>query len=140
MARIKIDFEKGYLTEREVLLFKNRINKGEDYREELEKFFESVPDDGYKLEDTQIEKGRAWLMNLWKTPRGKERKNNPFGYREQHVLENFKEIKLLEYVNRANLIQSKYGIRCYVPYYAVIGTDGTGFDYLVWAGECEILG
>ena len=28
-----------------------------------------------------------WLLNKWKTPKGAERKNNPFGYREQNVLE-----------------------------------------------------
>lgn len=29
-------------------------------------------------------------MNLYKTPTGKERKNNPFGYREMNILDNYK--------------------------------------------------
>ena len=140
MARIKIDFEKGYLTEREVLTLKSRLNNSEDYREIMSGFFESAPDGGYALEAEQIEKGRAWLMNLWKTPRGVERKNNPFGYREQHVLENFKEIRLIDFYDAANYYQNQVGIRAYYPYYWVIGSDGSGFQYTVYGGECHILG
>lgn len=34
----------------------------------------------------QSAKGFKWLYNLYKTPIGKERKNNPFGYRENGEL------------------------------------------------------
>ena len=135
MGKIKIDYDKGYLTEREVLLLKGRLNNhGLDFHDI------PIPEEGFKLTPEQIEKGRAWLVNKWKTPRGKERKKNPFGYREMNVLENFKDIVLLEFVDRANYAQHQMGLKCYVPYYGVRGTDGSGFDYLVWAGVCEILG
>ena len=135
MGKIKIDYDKGYLTEREVLLLKGRLNNhGLDFHDI------PFPEGGFKLTPEQIEKGRSWLVNLWKTPRGKERKNNPFGYRETHVLEDFKEIRLLEFVDRANYYQAQMGMKAYQPYYWVIANDGSTFQYLVWAGEVEILG
>ena len=138
MTRTKIDYEKGYLTEREVLLLKRRLNKGEDSKFAVGDI--PFPEDGFRLTPEQVEKGRYWLVNQWRTPRGKDRKNSPFGYRETHVLENFEDIRLLDFVDRANSTQHQYGMRLYQPYYWVIGTDGTGFQYLVWGGECEILG
>ena len=71
---------KKLLTEKELLLVKSRINcKRVD--------IDDIPfnDDGYKLTKEQKLKGYNWLMNLWKTPRGIERKNNPFGYRESFL-------------------------------------------------------
>jgi len=139
MTRTKIDYEKGYLTEREVLLVKNRLNKMDG---EFKHYDIPFPEDGsgFMLTPEQVEKGRYWLFNRWQTPRGKERKNNPFGYREQRVLEDFETIKLVDFVNRANYTQTQYGIRAYQPYYRVIGSDGSTFEYLVWGGKCEILG
>ena len=139
MTRRKIDYEKGYLTEREVLLIKNRLNKMDSSDSVHDVPF---PEDGggFTLTPEQVEKGRYWLFNKWKTPTGRERKNNPFGYREQNVLENFETIKLIDFVDRANYTQHQYGIRAYQPYYQVIGSDGSGFQYLVWGGKCEILG
>lgn len=36
--------------------------------------------------EEQAEKGYKYLLNLWKTPAGKERKNKPFSYRERAIL------------------------------------------------------
>lgn len=140
MTRTKIDYEKGYLTEREVLLLKNRLNGVN--RAEFKPSEIPFPEDGggFNLTPQQVEKGRYWLVNQWRTPRGKLRKNNPFGYREQHVLENFETIRLVQFVDKANYYQNQIGMRCYQPYYRVIATDGSTFEYLVWGGECEILG
>ena len=140
LARTKVDYEKGYLTEREVLLLKNRlngVNKAEFSHSDI-----PFPDDGrgFDLTPQQVEKGRYWLINQWRTPKGKTRKNNPFGYREIHVLENFETIRLIQFVNRANYVQSQYGIKAYQPYYRVVASDGSTFEYLVWGGQCEILG
>ena len=138
MTKIKVDYEKGYLTEREVLLLKNRLNGVN--RADFAVGEIPFPDNGFRLTPEQVEKGRYWLVNQWKTPKGKERKNNPFGYREQHVLENFETIRLIQFVDRANYTQHKYGIKAYQPYYRVIAKDGLAFEYLVWGGQCEILG
>lgn len=74
------------ITEREVLLLKRRANNGDD---EAANFY---PGCGAEIEVTeeQSAKGFAWLMDLYKTPTGKERKNNPFGYREMNILDNYK--------------------------------------------------
>ena len=60
----------GFITERQINLLKNRANRGEFI-------------DFYDLQYTHItpehtEKGIKYLLNLYKTPTGKIRKNNPF--------------------------------------------------------------
>ncbi|GAG29485.1 unnamed protein product [marine sediment metagenome] len=140
MPRIKVDYEKGYLTEREVLLLKNRLNGVNKAGFKHSEIPFPEEGEGFSLTPQQIEKGRYWLVNQWKTPRGTERKNNPFGYREQHVLEEFETIKLVDFVDKANYYQNQYGIRAYQPYYRVEGKDGSTFEYLVWSGQCQILG
>ena len=82
--RIEVDWSKGYLTEREILLLKARLNRGEDV--DLSAIYSS---DGFAITEEQTKKGYDWLMNQWKTPRGVERKNNPFGFREEDILDNF---------------------------------------------------
>lgn len=56
---------KDLLTEKEINLIKNRLNNGLikgklEYKEE------------YDITKEQEEKGLAWLLNKWKTPKGKE--------------------------------------------------------------------
>jgi len=126
------DFKKDVLTERDVALLMRRINSGKIKPKDL---FEAIPlldsGEGLGLTKEQQEKGRKWLVNQWKTPSGVERKNNPFGYREQDVLENFKEIRLRDfYSERGNY---------YYPYYEVIGGDSS-FEYYVSGGQVHILG
>lgn len=74
----------GIIEEREINLLKRRANNGEDISAlyDIDKDIEVTPE--------QSAKGFAWLWNLYKTPSGKERKNNPFGYREIAILENYK--------------------------------------------------
>ena len=135
MVKIKIDYDKGYLTESEVLLLKSRLNNGKITHDEI-----PFPEDGFNLTPEQVDKGYKWLMNLWVTPTGKERKNNPYGWREMETLKNFKTIKLIEFTDRANYYQHQIGIRNHTPYYEVIAKNGMGFDYLVEGGEIQILG
>ena len=70
--RIEIDWEKGFLTEKEVNLIKNRMNAGE--RVDLSYMYDQINDtgDGMLLTTEQNHKGYNWLMNQWKTPRGIE--------------------------------------------------------------------
>lgn len=74
------------ITEREVLLLKKRANNGDN---EAANFYPSC-DIEIEVTEEQSAKGYKWLMNLYKTPTGKERKNNPFGYREMNILDNYK--------------------------------------------------
>lgn len=68
----------GVITEREVLLLKKRANNGDN---EAANFYPGC-DTEIEVTPEQSAKGYKWLMNLYKTPTGKERKNNPCGYRE----------------------------------------------------------
>ena len=142
--KTEIDYTKGYLTENEIRLIKNRLNMvqcSEKLAEETKKaFYDNMPEDGYKLTEKQTQKGLSWLMDQWKTPKGKERKHNPFGYREQHVLENFKEFRLIDFYNAANYYQTQVGIKAHFPYYWVIGNDGSEFQYVMHSGQIHILG
>jgi len=122
-------FNKSELSEKEVHLLMKRINDGRIKPSELPHFTDG---EGYGLSDAQVKKGLDWLRNLWKSPRGVERKNNPFGAREQAILDDKgASIRLRDvYSERGNY---------YYPYYEVTG-DNTSFGYYVSGGEVHILG
>lgn len=79
---------KNTLTTKEVKLLFRRANSGEGAE-----FIEMVWDNAKQITDPQ--QGINWLINLMKTPNGRERKNNPFGYREMNVVNNIEGINLL---------------------------------------------
>ena len=128
--RIVIDWDKGYLTEREILLLKARMNRGEDV--DLSVLHEQ---EEIEITKEQTQKGYDWLMNQWKTPRGLERKNNPFGYREQYVLEGFKKFYLVDFYNIGNIYHNYY-----TPVYRTESESGEYFDYILKGGEINIIG
>jgi hypothetical protein len=128
-------FDKDILSEAEVLLLKRRLNAGKIKPSDI-----PWPEEGYKLTPEQLQKGLDWLLDQWKTPYGVERKNNPFGYREQDVLEHFKEFKLIDFYDNVNYAQVQAGIHNYLPYYRVIGTDGGTFEYYNDYTGIHILG
>ena len=69
------------ISEAEINLLTRRKNN-------KEKFDDSVFwDEEVYVSKDQFKKALKWLMNKYKTPTGKERANNPFGYREQLALE-----------------------------------------------------
>lgn len=111
---------RGFILESEISCIKSRANRGnfEDY-EKL--FAESY---GVQISPEQTAKGLSFLLNLWKTPRGKERKNNPFGYREQAILDDFKEFQFVDIYNA-----SRGYCPFYLPVYRVIANDGSAFEY-----------
>lgn len=69
--------ERGWINENEILLLKRRRNRGE--RIQLEN---PIP-----VSYDQAQKGFAWLWDKYQTPRGAERKNNPFSNPEEKALE-----------------------------------------------------
>lgn len=120
--------KRGYITESEINLLKNRVNNGRADVSELDDL------GGLAITEEQTAKGLTWLINKWKTPRGVERKNNPFGYREEDILENFDHFELAGFYNAG---------RCfpfYMPLYDVCAKDGRHFEYYVWGGEVQIVG
>ena len=64
----------GFITEKEINLLKKRINSGEKID------MNPVYNSEIILDNNQSAKGLSFLINLWKTKKGHERKSNPFGY------------------------------------------------------------
>lgn len=69
--------ERGYIEENEIALLKRRRNRGE--RIQIQN---PIP-----VSYDQAQKGFAWLWDKYRTPRGAERKNNPFSNSEATALE-----------------------------------------------------
>lgn len=114
---------KGFITEREILLLKRRANAGD---KEAANFWPCVECTG-----EQTEKTYKWLKNLYVTPNGKERKNNPFGYREMNILDNWNGEKA-EF--KGFYDAGRYGFHNYLPVY-----DFGGMEYYV-CGGIQIIG
>ena len=87
-----------------------------------------------ELDEEQVQKGYDWLIDQWKSPKGTERKNNPFGYREQDVLTGFRTITFNGYYDAGNYYRSYY-----LPLYLVSGAENT-FEYYVSGGQISIIG
>lgn len=104
-------------------------------------------DGGLELTAEQTAKGIKWLLSKWKTPRGVERKNSPFGYREQETLEHFTHFKFLYFYDLSTAYQTRAGHHNYQPVYGVYSTDApSNFEYYMQrttgynGGEVEIIG
>lgn len=124
--------DKGFLESKKQQdhVFKHLNNDGE-YSEHLK---DILHENEISLSAEQQKQGLDWLVNLWITPTGKERKSNPFGYREIDVLQNFDKATLCGYYDNAG-----YGRTYYIPVYCVYGA-GTSFDYIMSGGEIKIIG
>lgn len=68
---------RGWINENEILLLKRRLNRGERIQ-----IKNPIP-----VSYDQAQKGFAWLWDKYRTPRGAERKNNPFSNPEEKALE-----------------------------------------------------
>jgi len=108
--------KKGEITEKEILLLKRCANGGD---KEASNFYPGSDIEIY-LTKEQSEKAFKWLWNLYKSPTGKERKNNPFGYREIDILENNKEelFRFIGFYDNGNLYYSNY-----IPIYEFCGME-----------------
>lgn len=118
----------GVITEREILLLKKRANNGD---KEAANFYPGC-DIEIELTDEQSVKGYKWLMNLYKTPKGKERENNPFGYQEMNILDNYKgeRFQFVGFYNNEN--------RCYDDYIPIYSL--CSMEYYVNSEGIQIVG
>jgi hypothetical protein len=124
--------KKKVITEKEINLIKNRINSGKVKFNDLN--FEGIYEREIELTPEQTKKGLYYLKNLYITPAGRERKNNPYGWREIDALETFKNFYFIGYYNAGN---SYYDL--YVPLYVVNGNK-TDFEYYIGGGKINIIG
>lgn len=105
----------GFITERQINLLKNRANRGE-----IIDFYDMQY---IHITQEQAEKGIKFLLNLYKTPTGRARKNNPFSDKQAKVLETFVEFAFVGFYPK------RYGSASYnCPIYLVCGADGD-FEY-----------
>ena len=110
------------LTESEIQIIKNNLNSGND---ETQKFGKQANDkiwnneDGIRLTEEQTLKGLEYLNrpNI---------RNNHFGYREEAILDDFKEFRLMGFTDISNYGSS---FKYYVPVFDVYANDGNGFQY-----------
>ncbi len=116
-------------------IFKTLNGSNVELIEAVRNVFSASDFEGVKLTSEQSQKGYDWLHNLWLTPTGKERLNNPFGYREQDALKEFDRCELSGYYNAGNAYHSFY-----VPIYDVYTKTGYGFNYYVSGGQINIIG
>ena len=114
---------RGMITEREISLLKKRANAGDRDAANFWPCVETTPE--------QSAKGFAWLKNLYKSPRGVERKNNPFGYREMDILDNYAGEN---FTFKGFYDAGRYGFHNYVPVYEV-----GGMEYYI-CGGIQIIG
>lgn len=124
--RVSEILETGVISEKDLNLLKSRLNHNLCEYEDIEPLFI----DYVALSDEQTAKGVKWLRNLYKTPAGKERKNNPFGAREIDVLEgeNIK-IDLCGFYDAG-----RYGYRNYQPNFCVYSAAGS-FEYVAYCNN-----
>mgnify|MGYP001090387523 CR=1 FL=1 len=122
----------GIITERQIIDLRSFLNNNPEERAVI---FGAIHErEGLDLSPEQNGRGHKFLLNLWKTPRGIERKNNPFGYREQEILENFTHFTLKSFYDN-----SRYGMPAYwLPLYEC-HSNNNSFEYY-YDGEIHIIG
>lgn len=125
--------QKGEISEKDLLLIKRRLNDGTYKHSDVEDLYD------LKLTPDQEAKGKNYLFDKWRSPTGQERKGNPFGYREQNVLNHFSEIRFAGFQDNANSSQVEYGIKNYQPVYRVVSSEGS-FEYYVDFEGVKVVG
>jgi hypothetical protein len=131
--RIKAIFNQSNpITERDIITLRSRANNGKLDISEINL------GEGKEITKEQTAKGIAWLKNEMVTPKGKYRKNNPFGYREEQIIDNFSKFLLVDFYNAAFYGSSIHA--ALFPVYRVISQTGASFDYCYYNGKMEILG
>lgn len=119
--------ETRTISENEILLLKRRKNNGE-------KFDESIYwNEEIKCTDEQNTKGIEFLRNLHLTPKGKERLNSPFGYREIDALNSFTHLEFRGFYDNGDRNHSYF-----LPIYICVGSE-CSFEYY-YDGKVEIIG
>lgn len=127
------DFVKNkVITEQQLNLLKRRLN--DDKIKQKDIFGENF-DKIFLLTPEQTKKGLDFLENQRRTPTGAERKNNPFGAREEAVLDNFDRFEVNQFFDAGNQF-----VKSNVPQFTVVAKDGSTFEYHFSRGKVNIIG
>lgn len=123
--------EAGHIEEGEIISLKSFLNKSEENGRII---FDAMSEKDLTISESQNKKGFDFLLSQWKTPTGKERINNPFGYREQRILDNFSHFTVKDWYNAGNAY-----VDYFLPVYSCHAKDGCCFDYY-YNGKVNIIG
>ena len=137
----KLQNQESILTEKEVNYIKSSLNNsfqgsGNDnsFGRKLNEMIWNN-EEHFRLTPEQNQKGLEFLKKYAKKEGWGEN-----SYRENHVLQNFKEFRLEGFKDDANYTQAQYGMHNFVPVYLVIAKDGSTFQYYYNRGEVSITG
>ena len=118
--------ERGYMTEREMLLLKSRSNKAQKDLFQYDEFSEYIP-----LSEDWANKGLQWLKSLIKK-NGEPKAGQNLGYREIEIIKNATadDFTFVCFYDAGN-----GWYRNYIPVYNV-----AGMEYRVEAGRIVVTG
>ena len=118
--------ERGYMTEKEMLLLKSRSNKAQKDLFQYDEFSEYIP-----LSEEWANKGIQWLKSLLKK-NGEPKAGQNLGYREIEIIKTAKasEFSFVCFYDTGNGFY-----RNYIPVYNV-----GGMEYRVEAGKIVVTG
>ena len=118
--------ERGYMTEKEMLLLKSRSNKAQKDLFQYDEFSDYIP-----LSEEWAEKGLKWLKSLLKK-NGEPKAGQSLGYREIEIIKNAtpKDFSFVCFHDAGNKFYYNY-----VPVYNV-----AGMDYFVYSGTIQVIG
>lgn len=133
MRKYQSIFETGKITENELIALNSFYNKSTDNKAFIDDLMYGEKQiEELELTPEQNEKGHKFLQELRFTPTGKERLNNPFGYREENILDNFSHFTFCGFYSE----RGTYYIRMYNCY----SKNGNCFQYYYAGGEMNIIG
>ena len=118
--------ERGYMTEREMLLLKSRSNKAQKDIFQYDEFNEYIP-----LSEDWANKGLQWLKSLLKK-NGEPKAGQNLGFREIEIIKNAtaSDFTFVCFHDTGNKFYYNY-----VPVYNV-----AGMDYFVYGGTIQVIG
>lgn len=117
------------ITEKQISLIGRRLNAKKDLKE-VEALYLAASNEEVFVTPEQAQKGFDWLMNLYKTPTGAIRKNNPFGNREMDALDS--GLKAFSYDGHFDAGDAY--VSWYAPIYTFYGNNGLTFQYYYYLG------
>jgi hypothetical protein len=122
----------GTIGERDIIAMRSFMGKN---KENARAIFTLLDGKELELSPDQNMKGIQFLNGLRTSQTGRERKNNPFGYREADILDNFDRFTLSGLYNAGNAY-----VDFYLPLYTCYSKDGSGFEYYYQGGKIHIVG
>ena len=118
--------ERGYMTEREMLLLKSRSNKAKKDLFQYDEFSDYIP-----LSEDWANKGIQWLKSLLKK-NGEPKAGQNLGYREIEI------IKTATASDFTFVCFHDAGNRFYYNYLPVYNV--AGMEYFVYGGKINVIG